>query len=288
MRGQREEPDDDASPIRLRTADGVDLVGYVRQGRVGTGDGSPTACVIVHGFTGSSLNPQVARICRTLAARGFTVLAPDLRGHGASGGASTAGADEIHDVAAAVAWLRAEGYDSVATLGWSMGGSAVLRHAGLGGDTDAVVAISAAGTWWERGTRPMRLVHWMFESRTGRVATRVVRRTRVARGPWDPIPEAPADVVGRIAPRPLLIVHGDADHYFPMTHVDALAAAAPDATVWREVGMGHAETATGAQLLERIGGWVAEALAPTGDPHASDRNRQVCHDGRRVDGAARE
>ena len=37
-------------------------------------------------------------------------------------------------------WLRAQGYRRVAVLGWSMGGSVVLRHAGLGGDADAVVS----------------------------------------------------------------------------------------------------------------------------------------------------
>jgi pimeloyl-ACP methyl ester carboxylesterase len=201
----------------------------------------------------------VQRICRALAAQGITVLAPDFRGHGRSGGLGTAGLDEIYDVAAAVAWLRAVGYRFVATVGWSMGGTAVLRHAGLGGDADAVVAVSAPGMWFERGTRPMRLVHWMFESRTGRTATRVLRRTRLSPAGWTVVPEAPAEVAGAIAPRPLLIVHGEADSYFPDHHVDALAAAAPTADVWREPDMGHAEVATTAELLERIASWVFAA-----------------------------
>ena len=58
---------------------------------------------------------------------------------------------------------------------------------------------------------------------------------------------------------PLLIVHGEADTYFPAHHVDALAAAAPDAEVWREPAMGHAEVATTAELIERIGAWVRAA-----------------------------
>jgi pimeloyl-ACP methyl ester carboxylesterase len=228
--------------------------------------------VVAHGFTGSSRNVAVRGICTALAGRGMGVLAPDLRGHGRSGGFGTAGAEEIHDVAAAVAWLRGAGYEFVATLGWSMGGTSVLRHAGLGGDTDAVVSVSAPGLWFERGTRAMRLVHWMFESRTGRTATRVLRRTRVSPGGWTTVPEAPADVAGAIAPRPLLIVHGEADHYFPRHHVDALAAAAPDADVWIEPGMGHAEVATTPALLDRIADWVLGAR---------ERSRPVCDDDRR-------
>jgi pimeloyl-ACP methyl ester carboxylesterase len=153
-----------------------------------------------------------------------------------------------------------------------MGGTAVLRYAGLGGDADAVVSVSAPGMWFERGTRPMRLVHWMFLSRTGRAATRYLRRTRLSAAGWSSVPEAPAEVAGAIAPRPLLIVHGDDDHYFPAHHVEALAAGAPGAEVWREPAMGHAEVATTAQLLDRIAGWVRAAHERTG---------QFCDDERR-------
>jgi pimeloyl-ACP methyl ester carboxylesterase len=221
--------------------------------------GRELACVVAHGFTGSSRNAHVQRICRGLVEQGISVLAPDFRGHGRSSGRGSAGVEEIHDIAACVRWLRSAGYRHVAIVGWSMGGTAVLRHAGLGGDADAVVSVSAPGVWFERGTRPMRLVHWMFESRTGRVATRVLKRTRVSVDAWTPLPEAPADVAGAIAPRPLLIVHGDADGYFPITHVEALSAAAPTAQVWIEPEMGHAEVATTADLITRIGEWVLAA-----------------------------
>ena len=253
--------------VTLRTSDGVRLAATLWQPNRGT-----LACVVAHGFTGSSRNVHVQRICRALAAQGIDVLAPDLRGHGKSQGRGTAGADEIHDVAAAVGWLREAGYPFVATLGWSMGGTAVIRHAGLGGDADAVVSVSAPGLWFERGTRAMRLVHWMFESRSGRTATRLLRRTRVSAEGWATIPEAPAEVAGAIAPRPLLIVHGESDHYFPSRHVDALAEAAPSAEVWREPDMGHAETATTEQLIGRIGAWVLAA---------HERAAPVCDDDRR-------
>jgi hypothetical protein len=39
-----------------------------------------------------------------------------------------------------------------------------------------------------------------------------------------------------------------------------LAAAAPHADVWIEPGMGHAENATTAQLLDRILSWVRAAV----------------------------
>lgn len=257
----------DARDVDLRTSDDVRLAA-----RLWESDSRDLACVVGHGFTGSSRNPHVERICRRLAGHGMTVLAPDFRGHGRSRGLGTAGADEIYDIEAAVAWLRASGFEFVAVLGWSMGGTAVLRYAGLGGDADAVVSVSAPGTWFERGTWPMRLVHWMFLSRTGRTATRYLRRTRLSNAGWPTVPEAPAEVAGAIAPRPLLIIHGDDDHYFPAHHVDSLAAGAPAAEVWREPAMGHAEVATTADLLDRVAGWVRAA---------HERAVQVCDDERR-------
>lgn len=238
------------SAVGLTTDDGVPIAAL----HWDTG-AREIGCVVAHGFTGSSRNPNVVRICRGLTAAGFGVLAPDFRGHGGSGGHGTAGDEEIREVAAAVAWLRGAGYRRVVILGWSMGGSAVLRHAGLGGDADAVVSVSAPGQWFERGTPSMRFVHWMFESRSGRLATRTLRGTRLAEDGWAVVPESPAEVAGAIAV-PLLLIHGDSDHYFPLRHIEALAAAAPRADVWIERGMGHAEVATSAPLVERVAAWV--------------------------------
>lgn len=245
-----------ARDVVLHTSDGIRLT--ARHWDCGLRD---VGCLVAHGFTGSSRARHIVEISRGLAEHGVGVLAIDFRGHGRSAGTSTVGAEEIHDVAAGVAWLRAHGYERIAVLGWSMGGSAVLRYAGLGGDADAVVSISSPGRWYERGTRPMRLVHWLCESRTGRMLLRLTRRARLAGGTWDPVPEAPHEVAGAIAPTPLLIVHGDADHYFPLPHAHLLRDAAPGAMVWIEPGMRHAESATSPELLARIVGWLRSALA---------------------------
>jgi pimeloyl-ACP methyl ester carboxylesterase len=262
--------------VQLSTRDGVTLSALHWDAGV-----RDAGCVVAHGFTGAAGKGYVRTICAALCDRGFGVLAPDMRGHGRSGGRCTAGASERYDVAAAVEWMRAHRYGRVAVLGWSMGGTAVLRYAGLLGEDeddggtsagpdagastgpDAVVAVSAPSRWFERSTRPMRIAHWMCESRTGRIVARLTRRTRIAASGWDEndVPKPPAEVAGAIAPTPLLLVHGEADHYFPGAHIDALADAAPGAQVWREAGMGHAETATTPELLSRIADWVTGVIA---------------------------
>jgi fermentation-respiration switch protein FrsA (DUF1100 family) len=106
----------------------------------------------------------------------------------------------------------------------------------------------------------MRRVHWLLETTVGRsLASRVVR-LRLAE-PWLTPPPSPLQVVSRIAPTPLLLVHGDRDEYFPLEHFRTLAeAAGPTATAWVVPGFGHAESGATAPLVERIGRWASETI----------------------------
>jgi alpha-beta hydrolase superfamily lysophospholipase len=241
--------------VQLNSSDGVSLAGNYYGG---VSDG--ISYLVGHGFTGSAARPQVAGIAEHLHSRHASVLALDFRGHGRSAGLSSVGVTEVADVAAGVDWLRARRPGApVVTLGFSMGASIVIRHAGLGGSADAVVAVSGPGRWYERGTAPMRRVHLGLETRLGRLALRRAFRTRVGGG-WELLPVSPVEVAGAVNV-PLLIVHGDADPYFGIEHPRMLAAAAPRADLWIEAGMGHAENATGSQLLDRIDDWVRTKLA---------------------------
>ena len=246
----------------LVTADGVRLDAHHDPGPGGLG------IVVAHGFTGSWRRRAVRRAATVLRAVGG-VVSFDFRGHGRSGGRSTVGDREVLDLAAAVAWARDLGYARVATLGFSMGAAVAIRHAALRRDdrVAAVVAVSGPAWWFYRDTPAMRRVHWVIERRLGRLAGRVLRRTRVASAGWDPVPEPPEVAVARIAPVPLLIVHGDADPLFPVTHAEALYAAAGEPRqLWIEPGFGHAETAASPALIGRIGDWLAATVA-SGDAY---------------------
>jgi pimeloyl-ACP methyl ester carboxylesterase len=190
------------------------------------------------------------------------VLSLDFRGHGGSGGCTTLGRDEVLDVAAVVARARELGYERVTTLGFSMGAAVVVRHAALHGGVDAVVAVSGPSRWNYRGTRAMRVVHTLVNSRAGRWGLASRRHTRVCADLWEPLAEPPDAVAGRIAPTPLLVVHGDADHYFPLEHARWLAlAAGPTATLWELPGFGHAESWVTPDLTRRIAAWAAAGSA---------------------------
>ncbi|THA59474.1 alpha/beta hydrolase [Streptomyces sp. A0958] len=251
----------------------------------GEAGGPGPAIVVAHGFTGSADRPAVRRAVRTFA-RYAAVVSFSFRGHGRSGGLSTVGDREVLDLAAAVAWARSLGHRRVVTVGFSMGGSVVLRHGALyadeaadgegarpvaeqdaehggrtgartGAHADAVVSVSAPARWYYRGTAPMRRLHWMVTRPTGRLVGRYGFRTRIHHDEWNPVPLSPVAAAALIAPAPLLIVHGDRDPYFPLDHPRMLAAAAGDAAdLWLERGMGHAENAADETLLTRIADWA--------------------------------
>ena len=246
----------------LVTDDGVaiDAVHIPRDGDL--------AVVLAHGFTLNWQHGHVWRVANSFNASAG-VITFDFRGHGRSGGLSTLGDREIRDVDVAVGYARELGYQRVVTVGFSMGASVVLRHAGLIGGVDAVVSVSGPGRWYYRGTRPMRMVHFAVQHRTGRVAARLLLNTRISPGGWHPAPMPPADAAARIAPTPLLIVHGDADGYFPVDHAQELFAAARDPKeLWIVPGFGHAEAATTSALLERIVGWIRTAVPLAASPNA--------------------
>jgi len=251
-----------AEELTLLTADGERLAArhYPAPGADQALNGG-VGVVVAHGFTGSIDKPHVRNVSVALA-RHAGVLAFDFRGHGRSSGHSTLGDREIADLEAAVQALRERGYRQIVTCGWSMGGSVVLRHAALIGGVDAVVSVSAVSRWFYRGTAAMRRLHWAIETRVGRLLTRRVLRTRVSAAGWPVLPEAPIDVVARISPIPLLLVHGDRDHYFPVEHPQALFDTAQEPKeLWLVEGFGHAESGATPELLDRIGTHLPALLA---------------------------
>jgi pimeloyl-ACP methyl ester carboxylesterase len=229
------------------------------------------AIVVAHGFTLSWQRPNVWRIANRLN-QIAGVFSFDFRGHGRSGGLSTLGDREIADLDVVVRWARELGYQRVAVVGFSMGASIALRHAGLTGGVDAVVSVSGPGRWYYRGTESMRRVHFAVEHQLGRFVTRRWLKTRISPEGWKLVPVPPTEAAAKISPVPLLIVHGDKDHYFPPEHARQLYMAAKEPKeLWLIPGMGHAEASCGQGLVDRIGRWVkaavahGEAAAPSGE-----------------------
>jgi pimeloyl-ACP methyl ester carboxylesterase len=256
----------------LVTQDGVPIDTVHLPGR------QELAIVMAHGFTQSWQRPMVWKIAQrfSLAAG---VVTFDFRGHGRSGGLSTLGDSEIYDLDVAVQYARELGYERVATVGFSMGGSVVLRQAGLRRGVDAVVSVSGPGRWYYRETVPMRKVHFVAEKRVGRLFAKQFLQTRIASGGWDPEPVPPAEAAARISPVPLLIVHGDKDAFFPLEHGRQLYASAREPKeLWLLPGFGHAERATDDALTDRIAAWVTHAVSSAVRPQPAELETRAGED----------
>lgn len=229
--------------------------------------------VLSHGFTGGWRRPDNRAIAVALTEFGG-VVSYDSRGHGASSGVTTVGDQEVLDLDAALGYARWLGARRLVTVGFSMGGSVVLRQAALADERsrpDAVVSVSAAGFWFYKGTPPMRLLHRAVGTRLGRGVLRSAFGTRVTDQEWtEPFPLSPSESAALIPPLPLLVVHGDQDSYFPVEHARTIEAGAVEGaarrgvedrtTAWVLEGFAHAESATDSALVGRIGVWALEAI----------------------------
>jgi len=266
----------------LVAADGVPIAASYRPGR--SEALSEPLLVIGHGFTGARSKEDNLKISDWIEDR-LPQITLDFRGHGESGGTSSLGLREVLDLDAAVAWARELGYRTVVTVGFSMGSSIAIRHAALTRTADrgipmvaenrpdAVVSISGNAFWFYRGTAPMRLLHRAVSTSVGRTVLSRVSGTEVDVDDWEAevLPYSPEEASAFIAPTPVLIVHGDSDHYFPLEHPQAVHRGVmqgardrgvdPVVDVWIEEGMAHAEAAVDRELINRVCDWAIEATA---------------------------
>jgi len=232
--------------LTLRAADGVPI----SAARI---EGPPDAAVtvvLVHGLLNSSRSPVVHAFARLLAER-VHVVAPDLRGHGRSGGRVTLGALEPLDVAAAVDAARAAHPElPVVTVGTSLGGVAVLRHAGFVGGVAGTVAISAPAWYDPDGREGARRLTRFVTSRTGRQVAAAFLRTRI--GLLPPAADM-AEAMAAIAPAFTILVHDPDEVYFGAEHAQALYRWANEPkALWLVPGAGHGGDVLTPALAHRL------------------------------------
>ena len=251
--------------VRLRTVDGVQLGATWLPG---PGPSAP-AVVLCHGFGARSSKPAYGRLADHLA-RHAHVLALDLRGHGRSGGHTTLGDRERLDVAAGVDWVRERGHVTVGLLGVSMGATSVLHAAASGVVVAGVVVVSGPAEFHDPPqTEAMQRLRRLWDSPVARTGMRLglgIRLVHPAR--WER-PDHPHELATRVD-APVLVVHGDDDHFFPPDDAHRLAAAS-SGTLWLEpAGFGHAEDGLTTAFCERLAVAVAEGLGTGRFPERQD------------------
>ena len=193
--------------------------------------------ILCHGVgTGKS---AVAALARQLVPYGFNVLAFDFRGHGDSGGVLASFGDaERNDVLGAVRWVRASHPDEAGKLfglGVDTGAAALVAAAAdPSPDGRAIDAVALFGVFeslqgWadaRAGGNLPRPIDWMARHLSAPLAS--------LHAGADLTSFSPAALVERVAPRPVLVVHGRADEVVPFDQGAAVfeSASQPKLRFW--------------------------------------------------------
>jgi pimeloyl-ACP methyl ester carboxylesterase len=221
----------DCEEVEFRSSDGLRLRAWLARGS------GRNAVIVLHGHGGNRHN-SLAYAAGLYP--DFTLLIPDLRGHGESEGRHTSvGYHERLDVIAAAAYLRALGCEKVGVLGISMGGATAILAAAKSQLIDAVVADSAFAILRDAVREGARIRGYPapITSPLAYLSCRTTAlRLRYHMQLGDPL-----GCVAAIAPRPLLIIHGEADSLIRLDNAHALyAAAGQPKELWTVPGVGHA------------------------------------------------
>ena len=262
----RRAPDAQTSPadyglayedISFPSRDGIALRGWFIPS-----DPARATVIFCHGHAGS-MDPDLI-YAPWFHEAGFNVLMFDFRAHGRSAGRNVSlGYFERRDLLGAIDYLRGQGITEVGVLGFSMGGAVGIVTAPQSEAIRAVVSdggfarLESAMLGWAQEQR-MDLPRWLVLPLARLVVTVAGWRLGVR------LPEAdPLRWVGRIAPRPILFVHGDRDPYVTVTDMESLYAAAGEPKeLWRVPEAGHRQVdqCRPAEYRERVVGFFKRHL----------------------------
>ena len=209
------------------SADGVKLRGWFLPPS-GNAKGVVICC---HGV--SSTKVSMLQATAILHHAGYAVLVFDFRARGTSGGKfCTLGYRETEDLLAAIAYVQARpdvGSLPLGLLGNSLGGAVALMGAARCPAVKCVIAESAFVSLDHAVDNHFRAFLWKFAPVLS-VPTRWIGEQSIGQNCAD---IAPIQVLDRISPRPILLIHDGKDSLCPASEADALQQKAGAAcAVW--------------------------------------------------------
>lgn len=250
--------DAELAEAEVVAADGVLLRGWTLRLHGANGD----AVILLHGQgdnRAGMLGPA-----SVLLRRGYSVLLPDARGHGESGGEiGTYGVLEADDVERWFEWLkRNQSPHCIDGLGDSMGAAELLRSLDEEPGFCAVVAESPFATFreaaYDRLGQQFSTGQWLGRTllRPAFLAGVVYARLRYG---IDLTRANPADAVARSSV-PVLLIHGMEDRNLPVRHSLMIKVASPRVALWEPLGADHcgASTAAPAEYERTVVAWFVQ------------------------------
>jgi dipeptidyl aminopeptidase/acylaminoacyl peptidase len=216
-------------------------------------------CVIVlHGIGASRVGS--VRFSPMFLEKGYTVLVPDSRAHGASGGEFvTYGLLERHDAISWAHWMKAEGCGKIYGLGESLGASILIQAAAVEPSFAAIVAecpfADLRQTAEYRVRRMLRLPAFIGSPLAKLVVSCGALYANLSDG-LDFRRVSPVNSI-KHSSTPILLIHGLNDSRTPPSNSQMLAAANPSDPLWLVPGAEHtrASSAEPHEFRRRVLGW---------------------------------
>ncbi len=222
-------------------------------------------CIVCHGFTGSKEGGgRTLNMGRFLVEQtGVAVLVFDFSGNGESQGKfeDLTLSGQINDLTAVVDWCRIEFGLPILTTGRSFGGSTVLCQAAEDPRVKAVCTWAAPG-------RPYALFSGLAAEKDGNWVTfrSPEASVRLKAGFLEDLKQH--DVLaaaGKIAPRPLLVVHGERDRDVLPREAEQIYASAGHPKAIRIIpDADHRFQVNAALAWEATREWIETALKSAG------------------------
>jgi dipeptidyl aminopeptidase/acylaminoacyl peptidase len=245
-----------ASVVEIFAADQVRLKGWWM-----ASPGEPGKCVVLlHGI--ADTHAGAAGFAPMFLERGYSVLAPDSRAHGESGGEFvTYGLLEKHDLIAWAHWMNSQGCRRLYALGESLGASVLIQAAAIEPVFSAVVVECPFADLRDIAEYRMRgllgVPALIGAPLAGFVVGSGMLYARVANG-LDFRQVSPVQSIARTT-TPALLIHGIADEQTPPSHSVRLAAANPRNPLWLVPNAGHTGAAAAApeEFRTRVLAWFA-------------------------------
>jgi len=222
--------------VEIKAADGAVLSAWFLEPSRPTGH-----CVaVLHGIGDTRLGAR--GFSPMFLKAGYSVLLPDSRGHGDSGGEiTTYGEKEADDAIRWTEWMRRRGCRDVFGLGESLGAAILLEAAGQRPAFNAIAAECAYSGFFaiaeERLARATQLPEFAAKAIVAPVIFSGIAYARIRYGIhlWDIDPAEAA----RKTNTPILLIHGVADRRTSAENSRRIAAHAPTVQLWLVPGADH-------------------------------------------------
>lgn len=195
--------------------------------------------------------------------QGYSILAPDSRAHGASGGEFvTYGLLEKYDVVAWAHWMRNQGCRKIYGLGESLGASILIQAAAVEPVFAAIAAESPYADLQETAEYRLRLPLGRFGFAAAPFAKLAVGSGMLYARWFDGLDfreVAPLESIAQTS-TPILLIHGLDDSRTPSSQSQKLAAANARNSLWLVPNAGHvsAYTAEPEEFRGRVLAWFAQ------------------------------